>query len=336
MLTHHLPEVTAGIILHLNTITATSIRSLLPHFKLRTHREMDDFTNLLIQHFFFEELLLGNPWANAKEKSSAAECRERTAVKKFDYLRSQMNMALIENTRVIVGLGCHPKSESSFNLLTPELVRHILGFVGMEKPADADVGNGRMGLAIVPCEGWRACSRSTKMEETDIDIDLADMNLYKSGKKIIIPFTTPKHHLTAPCYRDLRKHIKAHAGWDIQRIAATPQQKRAYDEHRRGRVYFTNAIYKVLGKPPTRKRRRKTGFLSEPLSPTQQAKATSVLVAAVQSAGIDGQVDHVCLQRATNVGYSKCFVLCKVAEYCVLTGKDIKHKAKKKKVKTQG
>jgi len=289
---------------------------------------MDDFTNLSIQHFFFEELLLllGNLCANAKEKSSAAKCRERTAVSKFDYLESQMNMALIENTRVVVGLGCHPKSESSFNLLLPELVQHILGFVGMEKPADTDVVKGRRGLAIVPYEDWRACSRSTTMEETGLDIDLADINLYKSGQKIIIPLTTPKHHLTAPCYRDLRKHIKAHEGWDIQRIVATPQQKRAYDEHRKGGVYFTNAIYKVLGRPTTRKRRRKTDVLSGPLSPTQQAKATSFLAAAVQSAGIDGQVDPLCLQRAASAGYSKYFVLRKASEYWG-TGKDTKHEA---------
>ena len=121
-------------------------------------------------------------------------------------------MALIENTRVVVGLGCHPKSELPFNLLKPELVQHILGFVDMEKPADVNAVKGHTGLDIAQYEGSCACSRSTKMEETDININLADMNLYKSGHKIIIPLTSPKHHLIAPCYRNLRKHIKAYVG----------------------------------------------------------------------------------------------------------------------------
>lgn len=273
--------------------------------------DMDDSANPSFRQVEeLVELILRDAFANAREKSSAAEGRERTARKKFDYLRAQMIMALFENTKVVVGLGRRPKSQSHLNLLSQDLVQEIWSFVGMEKPVAATI-QARSGPAILPFEGW--CSDSWTQETKQID--LSDMTLYQPGQNIIIPLTTPEFHMTAPCYRDLRKYIKAHAGWDAQRIVATLQQRTAYSAHQKGKVYFINAIYKVRGQPPTKKRPRKTETAPFRHLLLQQRDATSALAAAVQSARINGQVDPTCLHRAVGAGYSKYFVLGQVAEY---------------------
>ena len=62
-------------------------------------------------------------------------------------------------------------------------------------------------------------------EEDNVGINLADLALYTPGKKISIPLTLPNHHMTGPCYRDLRKHIISKDGWDVKRVAATPEQR---------------------------------------------------------------------------------------------------------------
>lgn len=291
----------------------------------------------------FEQVVFQrNPWANAREKSCAAKTREDLATRKFDFLRSQMNMALIENTKVVIGLGCHAKSKSPFRQLSTDLVEHIWSYMGMEKPANANVAAGRSGLPIVPYEGWRQFqSRRSAKSEDETGVDLADMSLFKPGQKIIILLTEPNHHLTGPCYRDLRKHIKRYAGWDTKRITATHEEEIEYHTHRRGKVSFISAVYTIPGKPLKRKRQRrkaterkrpiKADLIPKPLSRTrrgqvrkagatpcqlslQEGIATSVLEDAVRSAENNGQVDPLCLQHAIEAGFSKSFVLAKAAE----------------------
>lgn len=259
-----------------------------------------------------------NPWANAREKSSAASHREDVATSKFDYVKQQMQMAIIENTKTIIGMGCLPQSTSPFRLLSPELVENIYSYLGYPQP-DENVARGRSGLAIVPFEGWRR--RRNDPGDQEVGMNLADMTLFAPGSKITIPLTSPAHHLTSPCYRDLRKHIKKCAGWDVKRIAATPEQKKQFKQYRKGKVFFVNVVYEVgPGKKKATKgskhpRKSPGDPIPEPLSPEQQGEATSALDEAVQSAGINGKIDPVRLQTAIDAGYSKCFLLGKANEY---------------------
>ena len=269
---------------------------------------------MIARDIFYDDLEVGfNPWANAREKSAAAMHREDDARSKFDYLASQMNMAIIENTKVMIGLGCQPKSESPLKVLSSDLVDHIMGYVGLEPPSDPRIAMERSGLGIIPYEGWQRL-RTGGLDHDTGGVDLANLNLFQPGKKIIIPFSKPNHHLTQPCYRDLHQYIKRHTGWDIRRVAATPMQKIEYNEQRKGKVYFTNVTYAVPGCPARKKRARKLDPVPEPLSPIVQNAATSALDNAVSSAEVNGIVDPVCLQDAMNVGYSKHFILGRAAE----------------------
>lgn len=56
---------------------------------------------------------------------------------------------------------------------------------------------------------------------------------------------------------------------------------------------------------------------AEPLSPDAQVRATSALVAALQSAAADpnGNVDPDAFGRALGAGYSKSFILVKAADH---------------------
>ena len=145
------------------------------------------------------------------------------------------------------------------------------------------------------------------------------MSLYNPGEKISIPFSKPDFHLTGPCYRDFRRHIKQFPSWGVQRIAATTKERRKV--YRKGTVYFVNIIYNVPGRKTTKRKRGPTKLdpVPEPLLPKQQKKATRALEAAVESAGINRGmhwlVDPVLLQRAEDAGYSKRFVLVKVSEH---------------------
>ena len=118
-------------------------------------------------------------------------------------------------------------------------------------------------MRIIPCAGWPhvGAGRDANHEEYEKHhLDLADMSLYTTpGKKIIIPLTVPNEHLTAPCYRDLRKHVKDHPHWDVKRVVATPAQKQEYRETRKGSVYFISVVYTVPGMiTKTTKKRKKS------------------------------------------------------------------------------
>jgi hypothetical protein len=252
----------------------------------------------------------------------SAKHREVVATKKFDYLETQMKMALFENTKVVLGLGIKSKN-SPLQLLSSELVDHVMSFVGGSVNRAKEVSRNRSGLAIIPFEGchYRACgskprgNNAEEEEEDNVGINLADLDLYTPGKKISIPLTLPNHHMTGPCYRDLRKHIISHEGWDVKRVAATPEERREYRETRKGKSYFINAIYKVQGIEPKKKRSRKTPPEEvKPLTIEEEGVAAKALEKAVSSAENDGEVDDGCLQQAINAGYSKQFILGKAAE----------------------
>ena len=66
---------------------------------------------------------------------------------------------------------------------------------------------------------------SKEVAETGIDFN--DMSIYEPGSKITIPLTKPDFHLTQPCFRDLRKHVKKNPGWDLQRVALSEDEKKA-------------------------------------------------------------------------------------------------------------
>lgn len=265
-----------------------------------------------------------NPWHGRAEKSGSAKHREVVATKKFDYLETQMKMALFENTKVVLGLGIK-SNNSPLRLLSVELIDHVMSFVGGSVKGNRakEVSRNRSGLAIIPFEGcqYRDCgskprgNNAEEEEEDNVGINLADLDLYTPGKKISIPLTLPNHHMTGPCYRDLRKHIISHEGWDVKRVAATPQERREYRETRKGKSYFINAVYKVQGVEPKKKRSRKSPpEKAKSLTAEEEGVAKTALEKAVASAENDGEVDPGCLQQAINAGYSKQFVLGKAAD----------------------
>ena len=294
---------------------------------------------------FLRQMIMGgfhddyNPWHGRAEKSGSAKHREVVATKKFDYLETQMKMALFENTKVVLGLGIK-SNNSPLRLLSVELIDHVMSFVGGSVKGNRakEVSRNRSGLAIIPFEGchYRDCgskprgNNTEEEEEHNVGINLADLDLYTPGKKISIPLTLPNHHMTGPCYRDLRKHIISKDGWDVKRVTATPEQRREYRETRKGKSYFINAVYKVQGVEPKKKRSRKSPpEKAKSLTAEEEGGAKTALEKAVASAENDGEVDPGCLQQAINAGYSKQFVLGKAA-YRWNEMKDTKPSAAKK------
>ena len=124
-----------------------------------------------------------------------------------------------------------------------------------------DDEGGPESMRIIPCAGWphAGAGRDANHEEYEKHhLDLADMSLYTTpGMKIIIPLTVPNEHLTAPRYRDLRKHVKDHPNWDVKRVVATPAQKQEYRVTRKGSVYFISVVYTVPGMITKTTRKRK-------------------------------------------------------------------------------
>jgi len=163
-----------------------------------------------------------NRWANASEKSAAAIRREDEAKDKFDHLKSQMELALYENTMTMIGLVTHAKESntSPLKLLSSIGMEHVLEFAACTKSNGAGAKSitvGRTGgsLAIVPFAGWESAATPSKLRiekknaPGEAQLKLAGMSMYQPGCKIIIPLAKLNLHLTGPCYRDLRKHVKS-------------------------------------------------------------------------------------------------------------------------------
>ena len=162
----------------------------------------------------------------------------------------------------VVQLGCKPESNSSFLRLPEVAVEHIFEFLRGEKKkveGDEDETTSPMASVAAPpaAEVLRVPDRAslptghplgdvaTKSDTKKVPLDLK--SLYIPGNKIVIPLTKPNCHLTAPCWRDFGRAVRQHEGWNVKRVAATPEQKREYRETRNGKVYFINAVYTVPG-----------------------------------------------------------------------------------------
>jgi hypothetical protein len=206
------------------------------------------------------------------------------------------------------------------------------------------------------------------------DVNLSDFGIYRPGEKITIPLTSPAEHLTGPCWRgtyvmmfhvttyrgtftfshpiypcivpDFSKAVRRNDGWDVKRVAATDQQKKAFREARKGKVYFVDVIYTVPGGKVSKRRVKKTstsaaapaakkaktgGGAIEPatapsvgaakapsaVKKTNPEDARRALSAAPIESGVSsttGEVNDESLQLAINAGYSQHFILAKVAK----------------------
>jgi len=53
----------------------------------------------------------------------------------------------------------------------------------------------------------------------------------------------PSHHLASPCYTTFAKHVRSFPGWRAKRREATPAEKIASKETRKGKVYFVSVSF---------------------------------------------------------------------------------------------
>ncbi|KAL7517815.1 hypothetical protein ACHAWX_002703 [Stephanocyclus meneghinianus] len=311
-----------------------------------------------------------DPWANRREKSSASEWREKMAMRKFNDVKDQVDHALLEKTKLIVKLGCLSRSKSLLKDLPNILVEHICGFAGLPegKPRPiAAVGRvsgctfavGASSSSKYRNADSRRTARRVNYSELEIDedgfdmnekkasrkeddvgqeqayVDLTDLGIYRTGEKIVIPLTKPNEHLTGPCWRaDFSRAVRKYEGWDVKRIAATPQEKKKYRESRKGAVYFINAIFTVPGAKADSRTMKFAGRYSS-CHPSNSKDATALLREAVASAveSGTGEVDQQSLKRALDAGYSKHFILAEAAKQ--RGDEDLKPAAKKSRLREE-
>jgi hypothetical protein len=69
--------------------------------------------------------------------------------------------------------------------------------------------------------------------------------------KTIIPLLQPHCHLTCHTWGTFRKFVVGHAGWNVKRRVATPEEKKKSGEKRKGKVYFVDVIYTAPTKEET-------------------------------------------------------------------------------------
>ena len=69
----------------------------------------------------------------------------------------------------------------------------------------------------------------------------------KTNQPIHDTLLDPSCHLTGPCFRDFKKHVKTRPGWDAKQRRATEQEKAQYRPTGRGHANWTDITYK----PPT-------------------------------------------------------------------------------------
>lgn len=293
------------------------------------------------------------PWAGSSEKSRHAKRRENEATSKFDSLKNKMQTAMVENT-IFELRG--PQSHSPLKSVPTVLLNNIFGFVFGQDYEGFDAKEDTAATAAASAAGDTVISSrtlgrrprkavnyselnvdqlgndTTKISKVEVEtgIDFSDMSLYEPGNIITIPLTKPNHHLTQPCYRDLRKHVKKNPGWDLKRIAISEEEKKSFKKPKITRTstcYYVNAIFKVPGKPQKKraapakkassKKKAKVDGDSKPEAKKKvDPAATAALQEAVNSAmnDTDGKVDVECLQRALEAGFSKFFVLAEAAK----------------------
>ena len=194
-----------------------------------------------------------NPWVHASEKSQAAERRERVVTEKFNNVKNEQERSLLENAKALLALGAQSESNSPLKLIPSTLICEILEFAQGEKKGN--IGNDSNNSA-----GGSATSIPAVRE--DFGVNFSDMSMYTPGNKIVVPLTMPNTHLTGtyfrisyqrtgfvvnmislflvfiflgPCWRDFSRAVRTHTGWNVKRIAATPEQKMQYGETRKGK-----------------------------------------------------------------------------------------------------
>lgn len=116
---------------------------------------------------------------------------------------------------------------------------------------------------------------------------------------------------------DFSRAVRKNVGWEPKRIAATAQEKDAYKETRKGKVYFINVIYTVPGGKVAKKKKapvtkRKQG---NSISVRERKYRNSLFEDAVASGvgSTTGEVDENILKLAVDAGLSKSSILAEVA-----------------------
>lgn len=217
------------------------------------------------------------------EKSRAAGRREAKATAKFNAAREALEHAMIANKVRVVLLGCKLEaSDSLFARLPTVCVHHILDYCRAAPPKKQEAAAAAEGAAVAAAaavaktvaanefhpykcgfpqksnkkqDETTAATTTTTTTKPLMSIDEIMKQLYTPGNKIVLPITKPSLHLTAPCWRDFSRRVRSLDGWNVKRIAATAQEKLAYKEYRRGKVYFIHAIYTVPGGAAAKKKR---------------------------------------------------------------------------------
>jgi hypothetical protein len=69
--------------------------------------------------------------------------------------------------------------------------------------------------------------------------------------KTTIHLLEPHCHLTSNTWGKFRKFVVKHAGWNVKRRVATPEEKKKSGEKRKGKVYFVDVIYTAPTKKET-------------------------------------------------------------------------------------
>ena len=201
---------------------------------------------------------LYNPWCGSAEKSQSAKRREKTATDKFTLARGKVEAAWIGNKVRVIQLGCKPESASMFRLLPSVSIEQIVDYVRPKPAAAAAVVTASSTPTKATAANVKAAPAKAAVddeEEAATAVDVMD-SLYEPGTKMVIPLLEPNCHLTGPCWRDFSRAVRDHAGWDVKRIEATPEEKKTFRETRKGKVFFISAIYTVPGGPSKKKKKR--------------------------------------------------------------------------------
>ena len=254
-------------------------------------------------------------------------------------------------------------SNSHLKHLPSDALNNVYGYLlgkEFENDEDADISD-QITKSIPRIDPRARTVKNASDKKLQFGVDFSDLSLYEPGNKIVIPLTMPNFHLTQPCFRDLKKHVIKSSGWELKRVVCTNEEKKLHKVTRKSNAYFVNAIYKVPGTAPKKKKAKKknsaknasasaSASASTASASTRDTKkraapatkatkkpvykanpaATAALQAALESANEgNGVVDPTCLKAALGFGYSKTFIDAKVEEQEAL---NVKPAAKKMKV----
>ena len=328
---------------------------------------MDIFSYLFAYGGYYHDGYGRSHWYGSREKSRHSQNREDEAKKKFDAMKMTMEATMIQTT---INEERAEGSNSHLKQLPSDALNNVYGYLlGKEFEDDehADISD-QISKSIPRIDPRARTVKNVGDKKLQFGVDFSDLSLYEPGNKIVIPLTLPNFHLTQPCFRDLKKHVTKSSGWELKRVVCTNEEKKLHKVTRKSNAYFVNAIYKVPGTAPKKKKAKKkisaknaSAFasasaknapasiasasapatkkraatytkLTETKKPVYKANpaATAALQAALDSAQEgNGVVDPACLKTALGFGYSKAFLAAKVEEQEAL---NVKPAAKKMKV----